>query len=64
MGVFKDWMEQQLKESTPFTRRRRAAALGLAPTIPSAEINSHSTARPWERDRILKRNREEKKCNC
>ena len=43
---FKDWILAQ--ESSPFTRRRRAAALGLAPPIPAASAHSHSTAHPFE----------------
>lgn len=60
--LFSDWMK--VKESTAFKRERRAAALGLGPSIPDAEINAHSTAEPWEKDAIVKRNkRGKKKCD-
>lgn len=55
MGIFKNWLEAKLNESSPFTRRRRDAALGLAPPIPEAEINSHSTAAPWEQKKLKKK---------
>jgi hypothetical protein len=57
--TFLDWMK--VKESTAFKRSRRAAAQGLGPSIPDAEINSHSTAAPWEKDAIVKRNKKGKK---
>lgn len=57
--TFKDWMK--VKESTAFTRSRSAAASGLGPTIPDAEINAHSTATPAVRNAILKRNKHDKK---
>lgn len=41
---FTEWMAAL--ESTAFTRRRDAAAQGLAPKIPDAEMHSHSTY-PW-----------------
>jgi len=59
---FTDWMK--VKESTAFTREREAAAKGLGPSIPDAEINSHSTAKPWIKDAIEKRNKKEKKHGC
>ena len=58
---FTDWMK--VKESTAFKRERRAAALGLGPSIPDAEINSHSTAKDWEKDAIVKRNKKKKNKN-
>lgn len=57
--TFLDWVK--IKESSAFTRKRRAAAQGLGPTIPDAEINSRSTAAPWEKDAIVKRNKKGKK---
>ncbi|MFY4731160.1 hypothetical protein [Nitrospira sp. BLG_2] len=57
--TFMEWLK--VKESTAFKRERRAAALGLGPSIPDAEINSHSTARAWEKDAIVKRNKKKKK---
>ena len=56
---FKDWILAQ--ESSPFTRRRRAAALGLAPPIPAASVHSRSTAHPFEVKMILKLNKKTKK---
>lgn len=56
---FKDWILAQ--ESSPFTRRRRAAALGLAPPIPAASVHSRSTAHPFEVEMILKLNKKTKK---
>lgn len=43
---FSDWI--LAKESSSFTRLRRAAAFGLMPPIPDASINSRSTATPFE----------------
>lgn len=43
--TFKEWMAQQ-DESSAATRRRDAAAQGLAPKIPDASMHSHSTY-PW-----------------
>lgn len=59
MKTFIDWMTT--KESTAFTRARNQAALGLGPSIPDAEINSHDTARPWVSKAIQKRNKKKKK---
>lgn len=43
---FSDWIVA--RESSPFTRLRAAAAVGLMPPIPDASINSHSTATPFQ----------------
>lgn len=59
MKTFSDWM--RIKESTAFTRERNQAALGLGPSIPDAEINSHDTAKPWVSKAIQKRNKKKKK---
>lgn len=59
MKTFHDWLK--VKESTAFTRSRNAAALGIGPSIPDAEINSHDTARPWVSKAIQKRNKKKKK---
>jgi hypothetical protein len=59
MKTFQDWLK--VKESTAFTRSRNAAALGIGPSIPDAEINSHDTARPWVSKAIQKRNKKKKK---
>jgi hypothetical protein len=56
--TFKDWLA--IKETTAFMRARRAAALNLGPSIPDAEINSHDTAREWEKKAIVKRNKKHK----
>lgn len=56
---FKEWMD--VKETSAFTRARKAAAQGLGPSIPDASINSHSTAPAWEGDAIQKRNKKSKK---
>jgi hypothetical protein len=50
---FKDWLLAQ--EDSPFDRMRLAAAKGLGPDIPDAEINSRSTAPPWQADCLAKR---------
>jgi hypothetical protein len=59
MITFNNWLK--VKESTAFTRSRNAAALGTGPSIPDAEINSHSTARPWQSKAIKKRNKKKPK---
>lgn len=61
MGVFRKWLEQRLRESSPFTRRRYAAALGLAPPIPDAGINSRSTATAGIQDLLLHKKKKKKK---
>lgn len=55
---FKQWLGQQ--ESTAFTRRRNAAALGLAPPIPDASKHSHSTF-PWEEEKPRKKKKKKKR---
>ena len=55
---FKDWILAQ--ESSAFTRRRRAAALGLAPPIPAAAVHSRSTAHPFEVEMLVKTNKKPK----
>jgi len=57
--TFLNWMK--IKESSAFTRKRRAAAQDLGPDITDAEINSRSTAAPWEKDAIVKHNKKGKK---
>ena len=56
---FKDWINAQ--ESSPFTRARNQAALGLGPDIPLAGINSHDTARPWQVERLTKKHKRHKR---
>jgi len=55
---FRDWLNAQ--ESSPFTRTRLAAALGLGPDIPDASINSRSTATPWMIEKLVTKNRKKK----
>jgi hypothetical protein len=59
MMKFNDWL--LAKESSAFTRLRRAAALGLAPPIPDASINSRSTAAPWELKALKGKGKKKKK---
>ena len=48
---FRDWLNAQ--ESSPFTRLRWNAALGLMPPIPAAGINAHSTALAWQIEKLV-----------
>jgi len=59
MKKFLDWIK--VRESTAFTRSRRAAAQGLGASIPDASINSHDTAPAWQKDAIVKRNKKKKR---
>lgn len=61
MMTFSDWVAAQIKESSPFTRLRWDAALGLKPPIPDASIHSHSTAIPWQVPKLKKKKRKRKK---
>lgn len=56
MLSFKDWFLQ--KESSPFTRLRRAAALGLMPA--PASLHSKSTASPFEVSKLSKKGKKKK----
>lgn len=49
-----------MKESSAFTRWRHDFALGLKPGLPG-NINSRSTAAPWEQDKIKKKKKKKKK---
>ena len=61
MIKFSDWL-LTAKESSPFTRLRWNAAMGLAPPIPDASINSHSTAAPWMVEKLtIKKKKKSKK---
>lgn len=62
MGVisFKDWIAA--RESSAFTRSRRAAALGLGPDIPDAAIHSRSTAAPFEVEKLTDKKKDDCKC--
>lgn len=48
MIAFSDWLK--IRESSPATRLKRQAALGLAP--PVADIFSRATPPPWQVDRL------------
>ena len=62
MIKFHDWLKQKIEESSAFTRTRRAAALGLGPSIPKAERNSHSTLQnPAEIEGFKKQDKKSKK---
>ena len=50
MISFKDWILS--RESSASTRLRWDAALGLKPPIPDASIHSHSTALPWQVEKL------------
>lgn len=63
MQTFKDWLANQ-DESSAFTRRRHAAALGLAPPIPAASVHSRSTASPFETEKLTKKSKKKKKKKC
>lgn len=56
---FSDWIVA--RESSPFTRLRRASAFGLMPPIPDASVNSHSTATPFEQKKLLKKKKRKAK---
>jgi hypothetical protein len=58
MITFTNWLK--MKESSAFTRSRKAAADDTGPSIPDAAINSRSTATPDIAKAIKKRNK--KKC--
>ena len=55
MKTFRDWVA--VRESSAFTRTRGHAADGTGVTIPSASINSRSTALPSVSRAIQKRNK-------
>jgi hypothetical protein len=56
---FKEWL--LAKESSPATRLRWDAALGLKPPIPAASLHSHSTALPWQVERLAGKKKRKKK---
>jgi len=60
MIKFSDWLITA-KESSPFTRLRWNAAMGLAPPIPDASIHSRSTATPWMVEKLTKKKKKKKK---
>ena len=62
MIKFSDWVK--IRESSPATRLKTQAALGLAP--PVADIFGHGTPPPWQVERLtkaLKRSHKKKKKN-
>jgi hypothetical protein len=60
--TFSDWIAA--RESSAFTRLRHAAALGLAPPIPAASINSRSTASPFESEKLRKKKMSDSSGKC
>lgn len=48
-----DWIQQQ-DESSPWTRLRHDAALGLKPKPPAASVHSRSTGSPFEVCKLAK----------
>jgi hypothetical protein len=49
---FKDWVAA-VKESSPATRSKTAAALGIGPDV--ADVFGHSTPAPWIVEKLLKK---------
>ena len=49
-----------MREDSAFGRARKAAAQGLGPDIPDAEINSRNTAPAWQQEKLLKKNKKKK----
>jgi hypothetical protein len=60
MISFNDWVAAQMKESSPFTRLRQDAALGLKPPIPDASIHSHGTGTAVASSQAERQGQEEK----
>lgn len=56
---FSDWL--LTRESSPATRLRWDAALGLKPPIPDAAMHGHSTALPWQVDKLKGKGSKKKK---
>jgi hypothetical protein len=52
MITFLDWIKSF--ESSPTTRNKWNAALGLQPMY-SADVFGHSTPPPWQAERLLKK---------
>lgn len=59
MLTFAKWMLH--RESSPATRARSAAALGLLPPQVVGSLNGHSTAAPWEAEHLGKIARKHRK---
>lgn len=59
MISFKDWIIT--RESSASTRLRWDAAMGLKPPIPDASIHSHSTALPWQVEKLKGKGKKKRK---
>jgi hypothetical protein len=49
---FRDWLT--VRESSPMTRLKWDAALGLKPPIAPASVNSKATGAPWQVEKLSK----------
>jgi hypothetical protein len=58
MMSFFDWMKNN--ESSPTTRNKWYAALGLQPMY-SADVFGHATPPPWQAKKLLKKLKKKKK---
>ena len=47
---FRDWLA--VRESSPITRLKWDAALGLKPPIAPASVNSKATGLPWQYEKL------------
>lgn len=52
MIKFNDWLK--IKESSPATRNKTAAAFGLQPMY-SADVFGHATPPPWQVEKLTKK---------
>lgn len=59
MISFKDWIIT--RESSASTRLRWDAAMSLKPPIPDASIHSHSTALPWQVEKLKGKGKKKRK---
>jgi hypothetical protein len=55
---FAEWLKAQ--ESSPSTRNKWMAALGLQPMY-SADVFGHGTPRPWVADKLIHKLKKKKK---
>lgn len=58
MKTFVDWLK--VRESSPSTRNKWNAALGLQPMY-SADVFGHATPRPWVAEKLIKKLKKKKK---
>jgi len=58
MKNFSEWLK--VRESSPATRNKFAAALGLQPMY-SADVFGHATPPPWQVERLTKKLKKKKK---